>query len=66
MKDQKRILDVNTDNYDSLALALFTTENKASIHATAKFIIECFILRNNYFLLIRIATSYDVVQKRFF
>ena len=51
MKDQKRILDVNTDNYDSLALALFTTENKASIHATAKFIIECFILRNNYFFI---------------
>ena len=47
MKDQKRILGVNTDNYDNLALALFTTENKASSRATAKFITECFILRNN-------------------
>ena len=46
VKDQKRILGVNTDNYDNLAVALFTTENKASIRATAKFITECFILRN--------------------
>ena len=50
MKDQKRILGVNTDNYDNLALALFTTENKASIRATAKFITECFILI--YFVLL--------------
>ena len=47
MKDQKRILGVNIDNYDNLALALFTTESKASIRANAKFITECFILRNN-------------------
>ena len=61
MKDQKRILGVNTDNYDNLALALFTTENKASIRDTAKFITECFILRNNFFFidLFRIAISYD-------
>ena len=49
MKDRKRILGVNTDNYDNLSLALFTTENKASIRATAKFITECFILRNIFF-----------------
>ena len=46
VKDEKRILGVNTDNYDNLAAALFTTENKASIRATAKFITGCFILRN--------------------
>ena len=47
MKDQKRILGVNTNNYDNLVFPLFTTENKASIRATAKFITEYFILRNN-------------------
>ena len=47
MQDQKRIIGANTGNYDNLGLALFTTENKASIRATAKFIAGCFTLRNN-------------------
>ena len=61
MQDQKRIIGANTGNYDNLGLALFTTENKASIRATAKFIAGCFYIKKQLTLteLFSITISYD-------
>ena len=43
---QQHILDTSFDNYDYWLNILFTTENKASIRTTAKYISQCFLLRD--------------------
>ena len=43
---QQHILNTAFDNYDYWLNILFTTENKASIRTTARYISQCFLLRD--------------------
>ena len=43
---QQHILNTTFDNYDYWLNILFTTENKASNRTTARYISQCFLLRD--------------------
>ena len=43
---QQHILNTTFDSYDCWLNIIFTTENKASIRTTARYICQCFLLRD--------------------